>query len=145
MSPVGYVPQSLANLDFRIGLNPLVIGRFFNTAFAATQFTINGAVYVCPAGRRAVIERVDVIVRVDGTIPGGGEIFVNQSFQPAIGGAQTLRLLDFMPGDGPGVVSVLGLRFGQLLPVDALVLSATAQAAASGFFRTAIHGVEYDV
>ena len=123
----------------------MVIGEFVNTGFAATAFGTAGALYIVPFNRRAIIERIDVIVRVDGTIPAGGEIFVNQAFQPFVGPSQSLRLLDFMPGDGPGVVSLLGLRFGQLLERDAVVLSLTAQNAASGFFRTTIHGVEYDV
>ncbi len=131
--------------NFLTGRSPTVIGVFVNTAFNATDFGKAGALYICPAGRRAIIERVDIIVRVDGTIPPGGEIFAIQSFQPAIGAAQSLRILDFFPGEGPGVVSLLGLRFGHLNAVDALVLSMTAQNAAAGFYRTTIHGVEYDV
>lgn len=141
--PVGYGGVKAIE-DFRIGLNPSVINVLVTSLFAATQ-PVTGFVYVVPAGRRCVIERIDLIVRVDGTIPAGGEIFINQSFQPAVGGAQTIRIMDLMEGEGPGVVSLLGLPFGQMFAVDALVVSLTAISAASGFWRSQLHGVEYDV
>ena len=130
--------------DFRFGANPLVIFDFVDIAFSASSFR-TGFDYTVPANRRCAIERVDVVTRVDGTIIPAGTIIVSQDFIPSGGGSNNLRIMDLMAGDGPGVVSLLGLPFGHMLEGDTLktTLSATA-AGTGGNFRSALHGVEYD-
>lgn len=146
--PYGMIPEGAGGAtkdDFRIGNNPLVINDFIDNAFSATTFLV-GFDYTVPALRRCVIERVDVIVRVNGTIIPAGTILVIQEFTLSGGGPNALRILDFIESQGPGVVSLLGLPFGQMLPGDRLrlFLSSTA-AGTTGTLRTVIHGVEYDV
>lgn len=130
--------------NFRVGANPSVVFDFVDISFSASS-TRTGFDYTVPALRRCVIERVDVIVRVDATIIPAGTIIVSQIFTPSGGGSNSLRIMDFMAGDGPGVVSLLGLPFGQMLPGDNLEVFLSASAAGSGGnLRSALHGVEYD-
>ena len=128
--------------DFRFGANPLVIFDFVDIGFSATSFR-TGFDYTVPASRRCVIERVDVVTRVDATLT--GTIIVSQDFIPSAGGSNLLRIMDLMAGDGPGVVSLLGLRFGHMLEGDNLKVTLSATGAGSGgTFRSALHGIEYD-
>ena len=132
--------------NFRIGLNPSVISVFFNTGFGATVFGLLGAFYIVPVGRRAIIERIDISVNLAGTIAGGGQLFVDQAFSPAGGPGQPMKVMDLFAGDGPGTAGLID-TFGQMFPGDAIQLNLTAISIGSGgnFFRSAYHGVEYDV
>ena len=130
--------------DFRFGANPSVVFNFVEVNFSATQFRF-GFDYTVPALRRALIQRVDVSTRLDATVPPAGTVLVTQDFVPSGGASNALDIMELLAGDGPGTVSLFGLPFGYLLPGDRLVVFLSAAAAASGVFRSAIHGIEYDV
>ena len=132
--------------DFLTGANPTVISVFVNTGFGATAFGLLGCFYIVPAGRRAFLERIDISVRIAGTIIPAGQLFVDQGYSPAGAAIQPMKVMDFDPGDGPGSSELSGLRFGHMLPGDAIQLNLTAIAigSAGNFFRSAFHGIEYD-
>ncbi len=137
---------TLLQSDFRTGANPSVISVFFNTGFGATAFSLLGALYVCPVGRRAFIERIDISVNIAATIAGAGQLFVDQIYAPSGAASQPMKVMDFFAGVGPGTAGVIE-PFGHMFPGDSLFLNLTAIAIGSGgnFFRSAFHGVEYDV
>ncbi len=131
--------------DWRWGGNPTVISEFFNTGFGATAFGLAGVSYVCPASRRAFIERVDISVFIAGTIAGGGQLFVDQIYAPSGAASQPMKVMDFFEGVGPGTAGLIE-HFGHMLPGDSLFLNLTAISIgqAGNFFRSAFHGIEYD-
>lgn len=146
MSPVAYGGVRAAG-DFYIGANPLteLPNDFFDRSFGNTTFAF-GFNYVVPLGRRAFIERVDIILRVTGppVIP-GGIIRVDQNFIAAGASAASIDVMVFGPGEGPGTSSILGKPFGLLNPGDTLqtFLSST-NCGTSGTYISSIRGVEYD-
>jgi hypothetical protein len=132
--------------DFLIGSNPTTeLGddfrdhSFFNTTF---RFGFN---YQVPAGRRAFIHRIDIIVRVDGIIVPGGTIRVDQNFFVDGGIQNSMRLMSFVAGEGGGVSNILGKPFGLLNPLDTLqTFLASTNCGTSGNYLSMIRGVEYD-
>jgi hypothetical protein len=132
--------------DFRTGGNPTLISIFTNSGFGATQFGLLGFAYGVPAGRRAIIERIDFSVNLAGTIAGGGQLFVDQTYSPSGGAGQPMKVLDLFAGDGPGTAGRVD-SFGHMLAGDFIQINLTAISigTAGNFFRTALHGIEYDV
>ncbi len=149
--PIGYAQASGAAAvkdNFRIGDNPLtdLANDFFDQSFANTTFAF-GFNYVVPPLRRAFIDRVDIIVRVEGppVIP-GGLITVVQNYIASGGPAAAEDVMVFEPGEGPGTSSILGKPFGLLLPGDTLqCFISTLNCGTSGRFISSIRGAEYDV
>ncbi len=130
---------------FQTGKNPTIISEFFNTGFGATSFSLAGVSYVCPANRRAFLERIDISVFIAGTIAGGGQLFVDQIYAPSGAASQPMKVIDLFPGVGPGTTGLIE-HFGHMLPGDSLFLNLTAISIgqAGNFFRSAFHGIEYD-
>lgn len=136
---------TLRTSNFLTGGNPTVISLFFNTGFGATAFSLAGVSYVCPANRRAFIERVDYSVNIAATIAAGGQLFVDQIYAPSGAASQPMKVMDFFAGVGPGTAGLIE-PFGHMLPGDQLFVNLTAISigAAGNFFRSAFHGIEYD-
>ncbi len=141
----GGPPPPVTVDNFLTGANPTLISVFFNTGFGATVFGLLGVLYVCPLGRRAFLERIDISVNLAATIAGGGQLFVDQIYGPAAGASQPMKVMDIFEGDGPGTMGLIE-PFGHMLPGDSIFLNLTAISIGSGgnFFRSAFHGIEYD-
>ena len=143
--PVGYAgvaPQE----NFRVGLGVITeLGDDFREhSFGNTTFR-TGFNYTVPAGRRAIIERLDVSVYLDGTIAAGGTVSVDINFIPAGGASHALQIFDLRVGDGPGQVDSFAQRWGQLLPGDQIqTFLSSLNCGTTGSYRSQIRGVEYD-
>jgi hypothetical protein len=57
-----------------------------------------------------------------------------------------MKVIDLFGGDGPGTTGLIE-PFGHMLPGDFIQINLTAIniGSAGNFFRTALHGIEYDV
>ncbi len=143
--PVGYAGARALG-DFYIGQNPTTeLGDDFRDhSFGNTTFRF-GFNYQVPAGRRAFVERVDIIVRVDGIIVPGGTIIVEQNFFVDGGIQNSVQLMSFGGGHGPGTSSILGKPFGLLNPLDTLqTFFSSTNCGTAGDYISSIRGVEYD-
>lgn len=129
--------------DFR-DRDPLVINEFLGSTYANTTFRAMSD-YTVPAARRCVIERIDLLVSLDGTVAAGGTFSVFQVFTPSGGIDASVEMMKPVPGDGPGRLTLFGLWFGQMLPGDRLrVFLTTLNVGITGDVDTLFHGVEYD-
>ena len=125
--------------------NPLVIHEVTDAVFAA-DVSVVGFNYTCPAGRNALIEYCQFVHHINSTMQLGGLLHTEWSFDPAIGAVQTTRIHTFEGGEGPGTVFFGDLPGGQMTALDRWVISTFfVTPSPSGYFRSTIHGVEYDV
>ncbi len=146
MSPVAYGGVA-SQEDFRIGLNPLVIQRDFSNNYTNTTFRFLWQ-YTVPAGRRAIIEYINVILTADGTIIPAGSVSVVSNYILS-GGPNTSTSFIFMrSGDGPGRIAKLGIIGGlgrQMLTGDTWqCFLSSVNCGTTGLVRTTFAGIEYD-
>lgn len=123
---------------------PTILHINSGVGFAVSNAVV-GADYTVPAGRRAILDYINVVFRLDSTLERTRFVTLRLRFTPSGGASLDTPLAAFNQNAGPGqyhfvVDGPIHMLAGDRYLIDTVIGAPTP----SGSLNSMFHGVEYD-